>query len=138
MCGSEKVAGEEPEDDRGDRAVGAGSGLQETCSEEGADGPGPVGALGGERGHGDLLLVGHPLVFVVVVTAMGQVLVEAFENLGVEDGRADLVVARGPFAEVEDAAAVGAEGEVFAGGEDDLAADGAEERFGGGCHTASF
>jgi uncharacterized protein (DUF885 family) len=59
-----------------------------------------------------------------------------FEEVGVLDGRAEiLVVAGGPLAEVEDAAAVGAEGEVFVGGEDDLAAGGAEESFGCGPTT---
>jgi hypothetical protein len=60
---------------------------------------------------------------------------ELFEKIGILDGGADLVVAGGPLAEVEDAAAVGAEGEVFVGGEDDLAAGGAEEGFG---HSVSI
>jgi hypothetical protein len=59
---------------------------------------------------------------------------EFFEEVGVLDGRADLVVSGGPLAEVEDAAAVGAEGEVFVGGEDDLAARRAEECFGSAGH----
>jgi hypothetical protein len=45
---------------------------------------------------------------------------EVFEQIGVEDGRADLVDAHGPFAEVDAAAAVAAEGEVFVGGLDQL------------------
>ena len=50
---------------------------------------------------------------------------EFFEEVGVLDGGGDLVVAAGPFAEVDAATAVGAEGEVFATGEDDGAAGGA-------------
>ena len=53
------------------------------------------------------------LVFVIV----GVVLVgagELFEEVGVLDRSGDFVVAAGPFAEVDAAAAVGAEGEVFA------------------------
>lgn len=57
---------------------------------------------------------------------------EIFKEVGVEDGGGDFVVPGGPFAEVDHAAAVGAEGEVFAGGEDDFAAGGAEEGFGRG------
>jgi hypothetical protein len=60
---------------------------------------------------------------------------ELFEEVGVLDGGGDLIVAGGPFAEVEDAAAVGAEGEVLVGGEDYFAAGGAEEGFGCGAHS---
>ena len=55
---------------------------------------------------------------------------EVFEEVGVEDGGGDFVVPGGPLAEVEDAAAVGAEGEVLVGGEDEFATGGAEEGFG--------
>lgn len=57
---------------------------------------------------------------------------DLFEEVGVEDGGGDFVVTRGPLAEVEDAAAVGTEGEVFGAGEDDFAAGGAEEGLGCG------
>ena len=54
---------------------------------------------------------------------------EFFEEVRVLDGGGDLVVAGGPLAEVDTAATVAAEGEVFVGGEDDGAAGGAAERF---------
>ena len=57
-----------------------------------------------------------------------------FEEVGVLDGGGDLVVAGGPFAEVEDSTAVRAEGEVLVGGEDYFSAGGAEEGFGSGTH----
>ena len=41
---------------------------------------------------------------------------ELFEEVGILDGGGDLVVAAGPFAEVEQTAAVGAEGEVLVSG----------------------
>ena len=54
------------------------------------------------------------------------------------DGAGDFVVAAGPFAEVDAAATVGAEGKVFAAGKDDGAAGWAAECFGfrggGSCH----
>ena len=55
-----------------------------------------------------------------------------FEEVGVLDGGGDFVVAGGPLAEIEDSAAVGAEGEELVGGEDYFSAGGAEEGFGGG------
>ena len=67
-----------------------------------------------------------------VFAAIGFVAVRAgefFEEVRVLDGGGDFVGSAGPFAEVEEAAAVGAEGEVLAGGEDDFAAGGAEEGF---------
>ena len=60
------------------------------------------------------------LVFVVVLVAVGLGAGEFFEEVGVLDGGGDFVVAGGPLAEVEEAAAVGAEGELFVGGEDDF------------------
>jgi hypothetical protein len=76
-----------------------------------------------------------PLVHVVVVLAI--VLVgasEFFEEIGILDGCGDFIVAAGPLAEVDAAAAIGAEGEVFAGGEDDVAASGATKGLDfGGC-----
>jgi hypothetical protein len=71
------------------------------------------------------------LVFVVSAgVALGFGAGQLFEEVGILDGSGDFVVAGGPFAEVEDAAAVGAEGEVVVGGEDYFAAGGAEEGFG--------
>ena len=61
------------------------------------------------------------LIFVVlpgVLVGAG----EFFEEVGVLDGGGDFVVAAGPFAEVDPAAAVGAEGKVFAAGEYDVSA----------------
>jgi antitoxin ParD1/3/4 len=52
---------------------------------------------------------------------------EVFEDVGVEDGRGDFVGSAGPFAEVDLAAAVAAEGEVFFGSGDDGFAGGAAE-----------
>jgi len=43
------VGGNKPEDDGGDGAVGSGAGLEQSCSEEGADGPRPQGLLFGWR-----------------------------------------------------------------------------------------
>jgi len=56
---------------------------------------------------------------------------EVFEEVRVEDGGGDLVVARGPLAEVDGAAAVGTEGDVGVGGGDGFFADGAGDGFGG-------
>ena len=52
---------------------------------------------------------------------------EFFEEVGILDGGGDFVVAACPFSEVDAAAAVGAEGDVFASGEDDVAAGGTAE-----------
>jgi hypothetical protein len=72
-----------------------------------------------------------PLGFVGGVLLLLGVL-EVFEEVGVEDGGGDFVVARGPLAEVDGAAALGAEGD-FGGVEGDFfAADGAVEGFGHG------
>ena len=68
-------------------------------------------------------LVG-PLALVLIggaLAARAQAF-ELVEQVGVVHGRRDDVAARGPLAEVKDAAAVGAEGEVLGCGEDDLAA----------------
>ena len=62
---------------------------------------------------------------------------EIFEEVGVEDGRADLVVAGGPLAEVDDTAALGAEGDLGGVEGDFLAADGAVEDFDGRVHAYS-
>src|ERR1700761_1701830 len=80
---------------------------------------------GGESGRWSL-----PLVHVVVILAIVFVRAsEFFEEIGILDRRGDLVVAAGPLSEVDAAAAIGAKGEVFAGGEDDVAACGATKRF---------
>jgi hypothetical protein len=55
---------------------------------------------------------------------------EVFEEVGIEDGRADLVVAGGPLAEVNGAAAFGTERDFWGVKGDGLAADGAVEGFG--------
>ena len=62
---------------------------------------------------------------------------EVFEEVRVEDRGANLVVARGPLAEVDGAATVGAEGDVGVGGEDGLFADGAGDGFGHGDYPIS-
>jgi len=79
--------------------------------------------------------LGVGLEFVVEV-AGGVVLLlgvlEVFEEVGVEDGGRDFVVAGGPLAEVDGAAALGAEWD-FGGVEgNEFFADGAVERFGHG------
>jgi len=55
---------------------------------------------------------------------------EVFQQIGVEDGRRDLVVARSPLAEVDGAATVGAERDVGGVEWDFFAADGAFQNFG--------
>jgi hypothetical protein len=80
----------------------------------------------GEKG-GTLFL--RALVFVVVFVAVGLGAGEFFKEVGVLDGGGDLVVAGGPFSQVDAAATVAAEGEVFVCGEDDGAAGGTAERF---------
>ena len=68
-----------------------------------------------------------------VVLLLG--VLEVFEKVGVEDGGGDFVVAGGPLAEVDGAAALGAEGD-FGGVEgNEFFADGAVERFGHGDHA---
>jgi hypothetical protein len=78
--------------------------------------------------------MGHPILGLVVFVVLTIGFVgagELFEEVGVLDGGGDFVIAGGPFAEVDAAAAVGAEGEVFVPGKDDGAAGGAAEGFGG-------
>ncbi len=82
------------------------------------------------------MLVAGSLLVDRVLLLLG--VLEVFEEVGVEDGGGDFVVAGGPLAEVDEAAAVGAEGEVFVGGEDDFAAGGAEEGFGLGVGHGSL
>jgi hypothetical protein len=78
---------------------------------------------------------------VLVVVVLAFVLAGAsqlFEEVGVLDGSADFVVAAGPLAEIDAAAAVGAEGEVIAFGEYDVSAGGAAESFGHGVNIVNF
>jgi len=56
---------------------------------------------------------------------------QVFEDFRVEDGGADFEHAGGPFAEIDLAAAVTAEGEVLVVEADQLAAGGAAEELGG-------
>jgi len=56
---------------------------------------------------------------------------EVFEDFRVEDGGADFVDAGGPLAEVDFAATVAAEGEIFVVEADQHAAGGAAENFSG-------
>ena len=70
---------------------------------------------------------GGSVVVILAVSFVGAG--EFFEKVGVLDWGGDFVVAGGPFAEVDAAAAVGAEREVFASGEDDIAAGGTAEGF---------
>jgi hypothetical protein len=71
------------------------------------------------------------LVFIRVSIAAAAEAAEIFEDFGVEDGRADLVDTHGPLAEVDFAAAVAAEGEVFVVEADEHAAGGAMEELAG-------
>jgi hypothetical protein len=61
---------------------------------------------------------------------------EVFEEVRIKDRGGDLVVARGPLAEIDDAAAVRAEGEVRMGGLDESFAGGTFE--GGGHGRGSW
>src|SRR5205823_12491455 len=68
------------------------------------------------------------LVFVVLGVVFPRA-GELFEEVGVLDRAGDFIVSAGPFAEIDAAAAVGAEREVFAAGEDDGPAGGTAQRF---------
>jgi len=93
------------------------------------------------QAHKVFFLLGIPclsapglLVIDVPVVAAGPISVQAaevFEDFRVEDGGADPVNAGGPLAEVDLAAAVGAEGEVLIGEANQHAAGGAAVEFGG-------
>src|SRR5579859_2187409 len=61
--------------------------------------------------------------------AVTFVALEVFQQIGIEDGRTDLVNAHGPFAEVDAAAAIAAEREVLVSGLHQLLAGRAVERF---------
>lgn|GEM_PF-4751098 len=64
-------------------------------------------------------------------TAIRAETAEVFEDFRVEDGRTNFVDAHGPLAEIDFAAAVAAEGEVFVAGADDHCAGWAVEEFSG-------
>jgi hypothetical protein len=69
-----------------------------------------------------------------VVLLLG--VLEVFEEVGIEDRRRDFVITGGPLAEVDGAAALGAERD-FGGVEgNEFLADGAVEGFGHGRHVA--
>jgi hypothetical protein len=90
-------------------------------------------SLAGNVGSGSPFVVYSQRLAGLVFVVLAIVFVgagELFEEVRVLDGGGDLVVSAGPFAEVNAAAAVGAEGEVFAAREDDGAAGGAAQRFG--------
>ena len=97
------------------------------------------GGLGrGGRVVGLVAPLGVGLEFVVKVAGgVGLLLgvLDVFEEVGVEDGGGDFVVAGGPLAKVDGAAALGAERD-FGGVEgDEFFADGAVEGFGHGGHA---
>jgi hypothetical protein len=64
-----------------------------------------------------------------LLTTAAFVAFEVFQQIGIEDRGADFVDAHGPLAEVDAAATVTAEGEVFVGGLHQLFAGGAMEWF---------
>ena len=76
-------------------------------------------------------LPGLASVVIVVAAAVGAEAAEIFEDFGIEDGGTDFVDSGGPLAEVDFAAAVAAEGEVFAVEGYEFAAGGAAEKSGG-------
>ena len=80
---------------------------------------------------------GSRLVFVAAV-GMAAGSGQLFEIVGVLNGGGDFIATTGPLAEVDEAAAVGAEGEVLVGGENDFAAGGAEKGFGHGDTLCPF
>jgi hypothetical protein len=79
--------------------------------------------------QGEALYFGGRGSVVVVLAAVFVGAGELFEEVGVLDGAGDFVVTGGPFAEVNAAAAVTAEGEVFVPFQDESATGGAAEGF---------
>jgi hypothetical protein len=79
--------------------------------------------------QGAALIFQQTALVVVVLAVVFVGAGEFFEEVGILDWGGDLVVAAGPFSEVDAAAAVGTEGKVFASGEDDGSAGGAAEGF---------
>jgi len=55
---------------------------------------------------------------------------QVFKNVGIQDGRGDFVGSTGPLAQIDLAAAVAAEGEIFVSSGDDGLASGATENDG--------
>jgi hypothetical protein len=96
---------------------------------ETADFAGKVFDPNGLRVTGNALNLRGGLVVFVVFAAVGLRAGQLFEEVRVLDGGGDFVIAGGPFAEVDAAATVAAEGEVLVGGEDDGAAGGTAKRF---------
>ena len=64
-----------------------------------------------------------------IIAGQGTTAKELFEEVGILDGGGDFVVARGPLTEVEEAAAIAAEGKVLVVDEDNVAAGRTEECF---------
>jgi len=95
-----------------------------------------------ERGFWLGALAGALVVIVAALALTAAECPEVFEDFGVEDGGADFVDARGPLAEIDLAAAVGAEWEILAIEGHEHGAGGAAEEFGGfflgGHGTTSF
>ncbi len=82
---------------------------------------------GVEAGVG-LVVLGVGSVFIgIFLLAATQV----FEDFGVEDRRADFIDAHGPFAEVNLAATIAAEGKILVCAADEHSAGGAMEKLGG-------
>ena len=75
---------------------------------------------------GELFVIGIPAAVVAKFA-------EIFQDFGVQNGRADLVHAHRPLAEIDLAAAVTAEREVFVGHADQHAASRAAEKLHGFC-----
>ena len=94
-------------------------------------------AEGLDRIFREMWVLGGRLVFVAAV-GMAAGSGQLFEIVGVLNGGGDFIATTGPLAEVDEAAAVGAEGEVLVGGENDFAADRTEEGFGCGHGACSI
>src|SRR5271166_3544544 len=75
--------------------------------------------------------VAEPSVFIRPSVACVAAEAHIFEDFGIEDRRADFVGARGPFAEIDLAAAVAAERKVLVAQAHDHSAGGAMEELGG-------
>jgi len=77
-------------------------------------------------------------VFAVALFGFPLSFVEFFEEVRIKDWRTNSVVAGSPGAEVKDAAAIGAEGNVWGVERDGLFADGAAEFFGHDCSSLTL
>src|SRR6185437_913145 len=130
----EKRCRGQPQQHRSNGGVSAGAGLEEAGAEKGGDGPGPERFFLCLLHESDCSDQRRGLVLVVACAATFGVKLRLFdllEKFGVEDRRGDSVISRRPLAEIDQAAAVGAEGSVVTGGIDGLFADGAMQRLGG-------